>query len=53
VGELARQHGLHSNGMNSASGLLPPEEVSAPKMAERPNWVEPIGSTVTRILEFS
>ena len=27
--ELARQHGLYSNGMNSASGLLPPEEVSA------------------------
>jgi hypothetical protein len=27
--ELARQHGLYSNGTNSASGLLPPEEVSA------------------------
>jgi hypothetical protein len=27
--ELVRQHGLYSNGMNSASGLLPPEEVSA------------------------
>ena len=27
--ELARQHGFYSNGMNSASGLLLPEEVSA------------------------
>lgn len=26
---LARQHGLYSKGMNYASGLLPPEEVSA------------------------
>jgi hypothetical protein len=47
--------------MNSASGLLPPEEASAvdqsidhePKTAEQTDWVELIGSPVTRIPDFS
>jgi hypothetical protein len=52
--KLARQHGLYSNGMNSASGLLPPEEVSAiDRPRAKDDWVELIGSTVTRIPEFS
>jgi hypothetical protein len=44
--------------MNSASGLLPPEEVNAidrPRTKDgwRPDWVDLIGSTVTSIPTFS